>query len=136
MTYNEKKRFLEQYVYSVRRIKRLQQEYEEWETIGTNITQKLSNTGIRSSDNQSKVEKAAIHLANIQNTILDEMQESEYTRTEIENTINSVKDLRRRELLEMKYIRGLSVHKIAMKWDKAEQDIYRQLRTAVKKIDI
>ena len=136
MTYNEKKRYLERYIYSVRKVKRLQQEYTEWETIGTNITQKLSQTGVRAGDNQSKVERCAIHLASIQDSILSEIQAAEYNRAEIELLLGNVKDLRHRELLEMKYIRGMSVQKIAFQRNKPEQDIYRQLRTALKKMEI
>ncbi len=136
MTYNEKKRYLERYIYSVRKVKRLQQEYTEWETIGTNITQKLSQTGVRASDNQSKVERCAIHLAGIQDSILSEIQAAEYNRAEIELLLGNVKDLRHRELLEMKYIRGMSVQKIAFQRNKPEQDIYRQLRTALKRMEI
>lgn len=136
MTYNEKKRFFGSYQYSIRKIKRLQQEYEEWETIGTNITQKLSDTGVRSSDNQSKVERCAIHLENIQQSILDEISMAEHNREKILSAINNVRDLRHRELLEMVYIRGIPVRKIAFQRNKPEQNIYKQVRTAINKIEI
>lgn len=136
MTYNEKKRFLEGYGYSIRKIKRLQQEYEEWETIGTSITQKFSNTPVQVSGNRSRVEKCALHLANIQQAILDEMQEAEYTRTEVEQAINSIKDTRRRELVQMRYIKNMPVWKIAVKLDKDSDNIYKMLRRAIMIMDI
>lgn len=136
MTYNEKKRFLEQYGYSVRRIKRLQQEYEEWETIGTNITQKFSNTPVQVSGNRSRVEKCALHLANIQNAILEEMQEAEYTRSEIELAINGIKDTRRRELIQMRYVKNMPVWKIASSMGKDKQNVYKMIQTVIRKMDM
>ena len=136
MTYNEKKQFLEGYGYSIRRIKRLQQEYEEWETIGTNITQKFSNTPVQVSGNRSRVEKCAVHLANIQMAILEEMQEAEYTRNEIETAINSIKDTRRRELIQMRYVKNMPVWKIAGKLDKDVDNVYKMLRRTIKIMDI
>lgn len=136
MTYNEKKRFLEQYGYSVRRIKRLQQEYEEWETIGTNITQKFSNTPVQVSGNRSRVEKCAVHLANIQNAILEEMQEAEYTRSEIELAINGIKDTRRRELIQMRYVKNMPVWKIASSMGKDKQNVYKMIQTVIRKMDM
>ena len=136
MTYNEKKQFLEAYGYSIRKIKRLQQEYEEWETIGTNITQKFSNTPVQVSGNRSRVEKCAVHLANIQEAILEEMQEAEYTRNEIESAINSIKDTRRRELIQMRYVKNMPVWKIAGKLDKDVDNVYKMLRRAIKIMDI
>jgi hypothetical protein len=136
MTYNEKKQFLEAYGYSVRRIKRLQQEYEEWETIGTNITQKFSNTPVQVSGNRSRVEKCAIHLANIQQAILDEMQEAEYTRNEVEAAINSIKDTRRRELIQMRYVKNMPVWKIAVNIGKDKQNVYKMIQSVIKRMDI
>ena len=136
MTYNEKKKYLESYIYSVRKIKRLQQEYEEWETIGTNITQKFNNTPVQVSGNHSRVETCAIHLANIQESIIQEMQEAEFNRTMIEDAINSIRDIRRRELVELRYIKGLSAHKIATKWGKPDKNIYKQLRNAINRMEI
>lgn len=136
MTYNEKKQFLENYGYSVRKIRRLQQEYEEWETIGTNITQKFSNTPIKVSGNKSRVEKCAIHLANIQQAILEEMEEAEYNRAEIEAAIENIKDTRRRELIQMRYIKNVPVWKIAMKMGKDKQNVYKMIQSIIRKMDI
>ena len=136
MTYNEKKQFLEAYGYSVRRIKRLQQEYEEWETIGTNITQKFSNTPVQVSGNRSRVEKCAIHLANIQQAILDEMQEAEYTRNEVETAINSIKDTRRRELIQMRYVKNMPVWKIATTIGKDKDNVYKMIQTVIRRMEL
>ena len=136
MTYNEKKTFLESYGYSVRKIKRLQQEYEEWETIGTNITQKLSDTHVQTSGDQSKVEKCAIHLANIKDAILEEMATAEFCRSEIEEAIERIKDTRRKELIELRYIKGLSAHKIAKEMNKPDKNIYKQLHNAISRMEI
>jgi RNA polymerase sigma factor (sigma-70 family) len=136
MTYNEKKQFLENYGYSVRKIKRLLQEYEEWETIGTSITQKFNNTPVQVSGNHSRVETCAMHLANLQQTILEEMEEAEYCRSEIETAIGTIRDTRRRELLELRYLKGLSVHKIASKRNCPDKNIYKQLRNTINRMEL
>ena len=136
MTYNEKKRFLEQYGYSVRRIGMLKEEYEEWETIGTNITQKFSNTPVQVSGNRSRVEQCAVHLANIQKAILQEIQEAEFTRNEIEQAINCIKDSRRRELIQMRYIKNMPVWKIALHMGKDKQNVYKMIQTIIRRMDI
>ena len=136
MTYNEKKKYLESYIYSVRKIKRLQQEYEEWETIGTSITQKFNNTPVQVSGSRSRVETCAIHLANIQEAILQEMQEAEFSRAEVEDAISNMRDSRRRELIQMRYVRDMPVWKIANKLGKDRDNVYKMLRTAIKSIDL
>jgi len=136
MTYNEKKQFLENYGYSVRKIKRLLQEYEEWETIGTSITQKFNNTPVQVSGNRSRVESCALKLAELQQAILEEMEEAEFCRAEIESAIGGIKDTRRRELLELRYIKGLSVHKIASKRNCPDKNIYKQLRNTINRMEL
>lgn len=136
MTYNEKKRYLESYSYSVRRIKNLQREYEEWTTIATNITQKLTPVIVKTNDNESKVERCAIRLDEIENEIIEELATAEYTRKEVKTTINTIRDIRKREILEMRYIQNIPVKKIAIELDKDADNIYKMIRKTIKNLEI
>lgn len=136
MTYNEKKRFLEGYLSSVKRIKGLQREIEEWETIATNVTQKLSQTNARSNEINSKVENCAIKIAGIQDLLLEEMEEAEYNRKAITEAINGIRDTRRRDLIEMRYVHCVPVRIIAEDMNKCTDDIYKMIRKTVRRMEI
>lgn len=136
MTYKEKQRYLNEYVYCLRNIEGLQREASRWEAIATNITQKISPVIVNTNDNNSKVENCAIKCCEIQEKIAREMQKAEDRRAEIFGTIQSVKDLRKREVLEMRYVYDMSVHQIAIKLGKADDNIYKMLRTTIKTMDI
>lgn len=136
MTYNEKKRFLEGYISSVRRIKGLQREIEEWETIATNVTQKLTPTLVKNSDNQSKVENCAIRIAGIHTLLLEEIEEAEYNRGVIQEAVEGIRDSRRRDLLEQRYVHCVPVRVIADEWNKSTDDIYKMIRKTIKRMEI
>lgn len=136
MTYNEKKRFLEGYIYSVRRIKGLHRELEEWQTIGTNITQKFKPVMVQNGMNSSKIEECAIRIANIEDQIISEINKAEDNKHSIETAINHIKDTRRRELLRLRYLNNVPVRTIAIDYDKPEDNIYKMIRTAIKTMPI
>ena len=135
MTYNEKKRFLEGYVYSVRRIKGLQRELEEWQTIATGITQKLKDIPIRSSGN-NKIEDCAIKMAELENQLYDEIEKATQKRESIQIVVNQIRDLRRREIIELRYVHGLSVNMISYELDKDCENIYKIIRRTIKSLEI
>lgn len=136
MTYNEKKAFLEQYMYHIRKIKRLHRELEEWQTIGTNITQKLSLVPVKGSGNKSKVEECALRLASIEGMIAEELQAAENNRGIIEDSICSIKDTRKREIIEMRYIKGMAVSSIANELHRDTNNVYRTIRLTIRNMDI
>ena len=136
MTYNEKKQFLEGYISSIKRIKGLQREIEEWETIATNVTQKLSQTNVRSNEINSKVENCAIKISEIQRYLIEEIEEAEYNRKIISDAINGIKDTRRRDLIEMRYVHCVPVRIIADDMNKCTDDIYKMIRKTVRKMEI
>lgn len=136
MTYNEKKRFLEGYSSSIRRIKGLQRELEEWTTIATNITQKLTPVLVKNSDNQSRVENCAIRIAGIEALLVEEIATAEYNRDTIQNAISGIKDSRRRDLIEMRYVHCVPVRVIAEEMEKTEDNIYKMIRKTIKRMDI
>lgn len=136
MTYNEKRRYLDRYSYSIRRVKNLNRELEEWRTIATNITQKITPVTVKNKDNESKIERCAIRIAEIENDILMEIEAADEYREQINNAVNNIKDTRRRELIEMRFITGLSVNRIAGIVGKDEDNIYKMIRKTIRSMDI
>lgn len=136
MTYNEKKRYLEGYVYSMRRVKSLCRELEEWQTIATNITQKITPVTVKNHDNRSKIEDCAIRIAGIEETLIEEIKQAEYNKTTIAAAIESIKNPRRREIIEMRYVHAIPVSKIATEFNKGEDNIYKIIRKTIKAMDI
>lgn len=136
MTYNEKRRYLDRYSYSIRRVKNLNRELEEWRTIATNITQKITPVTVKNKDNESKIERCAIRIAEIENDILMEIEAADEYREQINNAVNNIKDTRRRELIEMRFITGLSVNHIAGIIGKDEDNIYKMIRKTIRSMDI
>ena len=126
MTYNEKKRFLEGYLYSVRRIKGLQNELEMWATIGTGITQKLKPVMVQGGNSSNKIE----------DKITKEIEDSIIEKAKVESAIMTIKDTRRRELIQLKYINNVPVKKIALDYGKPNDSIYKMIRKTVKSMDI
>jgi hypothetical protein len=136
MTYGEKKRFLEGYCSSVRRIKGLQRELDEWYTIATNVTQKITPTLVKNSDNQSKVENCAVRIASIQSLLVAEIEQAEYNREAIQEVIQEIRDSRRRDLIEQRYVHCVPVRIIAEEWNKSTDDIYKIIRKTIKKMEM
>lgn len=136
MTYNEKKRFLEGYVYSMRRVKSLLRELEEWQTIATNITQKITPVTVKNHDSRSRIEDCAIRIAGIEQTLIEEIEQAEYNKKTIEDSIDAIKNPRRREIIEMRYVHAIPVSKIASDFNKGEDNIYKIIRKTIKSMDI
>ena len=136
MTYNEKKRFLEGYLYSVRRIKGLQNELEMWATIGTGITQKLKPVMVQGGNSSNKIEDCAIRIAEIEDKITKEIEDSIIEKAKVESAIMTIKDTRRRELIQLRYINNVPVYKIAQDYNKSDKAIYKQLRNSIRNLDV
>lgn len=136
MTYNEKKRFLEGYSYSIRRIKGLQRELEQWTTIATGITQKLKPVIIKNGTTNSKIEDCAIRIAELENKLMKEINKAEADRINIETTIMTIRDTRRRELVQLRYIHNIPVSKLAQEYGKSEDNIYKTIRKTIKNMEI
>lgn len=136
MTYKEKKDRLESYTRAMRRIEGLEIELEKWQTIATGITQKLSPVIVNTNENNSKVERCAIKCAEIQSLIDEEICQAEYEREMARVLIENIKDSRKRELLVLRYINGATVRQIAIIYDTDENNIYKQLRRTIQRIDL
>ena len=136
MTYKEKQKILGRYAYHQRKIIGLEDELMRWHTIATNITTKLQPVVAHSNDNQSKIERCAIRCSEIEKMIENEIREAEIDRRLVLDIIDGIKDIRRRELLEMRYVYSVPVHQIAIRLNKSEDNVYKMLRTTIKSLDM
>lgn len=136
MTYRQKKTFLESYLANARRIKALTYEIERWETLATGITQKLKQDVVSGGAVDSKIENYAIKIVELENQLQLEINAAMQTRDETLYIISKAKNYRYRELLELRYVNGLSVRRIAREMEKTEDNIYKLIRLAIKTLDI
>lgn len=136
MTYKQKKKFLETYIHSRHRLVGLAFQLEEWETIATKTTKTLSPIIVQSSGNGQKMEDYVIRINQIKEKINDEIIKNQEYQEKVQSVIDRIRDSRKRELLELRYIHGLPVWKIAIEWEKTDRDIYYLLNTAINSIDM
>lgn len=133
MTYEEKKRFLRQYLDCERRIKALLEEREKWEAIGTKITQNLSPAP-SGGGTSNKVERAGCELTQIDTEIGYEIKTACELRNMVKKAIEGVKSEQRRIILQMRYMSGMSFAEIAKTLKKSEKNIYSMHRKSVESI--
>lgn len=136
MTYKEKKEILEGYISCQHKIVGLQKELENWETIATSITQKITPVIVNTNDNNSKVETCAIKCVEIQQKIIDEIKSAQYNRNIVQDAIERMKDTRKRDILTMRYVNGMSVSDIAIKLNKDRNNIYKMIRTGIRNVEL
>lgn len=136
MTYREKKEFLEGYMCAQHRIYGLKHELEEWHTIATSITQKLSPVIVNTNEVNSRVEKCSIKCVEIQEQITRELAEAEDRRNEILAVVNKIRDTRRRDIITMRYINNIPIKVIASEYEKDINNIYKMIRTTIKNLPI
>lgn len=136
MTYREKKRYFEGYIYYMRKIKGLEYELEKWRTMATSITQKISPVIVNTNEVSSRVERCAIKTTEIMQTIVEDMASAENERRQIFDTINNIRDTRKRELMTLRYINNVPVSKIAIEYGTDENNIYRQLRRTISSVEM
>lgn len=136
MTYRQKRDLLNSYRSTVFKIKGLQRELEEWQTISTNITQKINPVMAHSNKTGSKLESDAIRVVEIENKIRQELNAAIDTRDSVRSIINSIKDTRKRDILTLRYVNGIPVKEIARSRNVAEQNIHKIIKRSIQSIDI
>lgn len=97
--------------------RQLHSKYEELEktrALETKVTQTLSDMP-HGGGGENSIEAGTEKVFEIESQIADEIRQLTFTRSEIENAIRAVPDENYRELLELRYIDGLTWEKIAVK---------------------
>ena len=137
MYVKEKREYLMRYQNAQNRIIGLAHEIEKWQGIAEKVNSALNNSGVSSGDNSSKIERGAINVVDIITSIKIEINSAKDVRDEVLNTIRTkCGKMRYRELLEMRFVNGMSEREIAKINKKDVKSISKAITAAIKSIDI
>ena len=125
MTRQEKKNILGQYQRICEQIDNIKNRLEEIRTAGEKITQSYSDVGY-SSSSESKVERAAIKIPDLEAELRKKTAEKE----RIDSAIRSLRS-NQQELIKMIYIDGISQNRVAQLLHKTPNTIRTVVNRAV-----
>ena len=125
MTRQEKKNFLRKYPHICDQIEQINNRIEEIRTAGEKITQSYSDVGY-SSSSESKVERAAVKIPDLEAELRKKTAEKE----RIDNAIRSLRS-NQQELVKMIYIDGISQNRVAQLLHKTPNTIRTVVNRAV-----
>ena len=125
MTRQEKKNFLKRYPHICDQIEQINNRIEEIRTAGEKITQSYSDVGY-SSSSESKVERAAVKIPDLEAELRKKTAEKE----RIDNAIRSLRS-NQQELVKMIYIDGISQNRVAQLLHKTPNTIRTVVNRAV-----
>ena len=125
MTRQEKKNILGQYQRICEQIDNIKNRLEEIRTAGEKITQSYSDVGY-SSSSESKVERAAVKIPDLEAELRKKTTEKE----RIDNAIRSLRS-NQQELVKMIYIDGISQNRVAQLLHKTPNTIRTVVNRAV-----
>lgn len=125
MTRQEKKNFLRKYPNICDQIEQINNRIEEIRTAGEKITQSYSDVGY-SSGSDSKVERAAVKVPDLEADLKKKMAEKE----KIDNALRSLRSSQR-ELLKMIYFDGISQNRVAQILHKTPNTIRNVVNHAI-----
>lgn len=137
MDLKAKREYLMQYQSAQNRIIGLTHEIEKWQGIAEKVNSALNNAGVLSCGNSSKVERGAVNVADIITSIQKEIDSAKQIRDEVFTTIQKkCGKMRHRELLEMRFVNGMSENEIAKINKKDVKSISKAITAAIKSMDI
>ena len=125
MTRQDKKNLLGQYQRICEQIDNINNRLEEIRTAGEKITQSYSDVGY-SSSSESKVERAAVKIPDLEAELRKKTAEKE----RIDNAIRSLRS-NQQELIKMIYIDGISQNRVAQLLHKTPNTIRTVVNRAV-----
>ena len=125
MTRQEKKNFLRKYPHICDQIEQINNRIEEIRTAGEKITQSYSDVGY-SSSSESKVERAAVKIPDLEVELRKKTAEKE----RIDSAIRSLRS-NQQELIKMIYIDGISQNRVAQLLHKTPNTIRTVVNRAV-----
>ena len=125
MTRQEKKNLLSKYPRICEQIEQINNRLEEIRTAGEKITQSYSDVGY-SSSSESKVERAAVKIPDLEAELRKKTAEKE----KIDSAIRSLRS-NQQELIRMVYIDGISQNRVAQLLHKTPNTIRTVVNRAV-----
>ena len=125
MTRQEKKNFLRKYPHICDQIEQINNRIEDIRTAGEKITQSYSDVGY-SSSSESKVERAAVKIPDLEAELRKKTAEKE----RIDSAIRSLRS-NQQELIKMIYIDGISQNRVAQILHKTPNTIRNVVNHAI-----
>lgn len=114
MTNSEKKAYLRRYSDNEREINRLEEELARWESRAQKITTSYSLAPAHNADGD-KIQTAVDAIVEVKAMLYDRLADATELRRNIQAAIDTVQDGRLRNLLEYRYIDGITFEQIAVK---------------------
>ena len=133
MTISEKKKLLEQYRDILAELQRQKDEYNRVMTAATRITPILNGMP-RGGKGEDRIGSAAERLVDIEKRIADEVRKLCHERERLLRMVNSVEESRLRLILNLRYIDGMPLLKVADKVNYSYMQTRRLLYQALEKI--
>lgn len=134
--YENKKRYLQQYRDLYSRVVGLTNEMQNWDDLALRINQRYDAAGGTGSNQGSRIETGAISANDVRKVIAQELTEAKRIRSEVAETIRAVKKDYHRQVLELHYINGLPLWRVAKILRKSEDTIKYIHKTAVNLITL
>lgn len=136
MDIKQKRVYLKSYQNIQNRIVGLTHELEKWKTLGEKVNNAMGTGGGSGKPSNSKVEKSAVNTTDILKKIQFEINAAENERQNVLDAISKGKKLRQREILQMHFVNGMSVSKIARRLGKEEKTVSNAITNALRDLDI
>lgn len=134
--YEQKIAFLEQYRKLYYRCIGLEHEKQQWDDFALRINQQYDTVGSGGSGNSSKVEVGKVASVDILAQIDAELKRATELRENVKNAVKRLKNDYHVGILELHYINGLPLWKIAQVMKKTEKTIKSVHKTAVNLIEL
>ena len=137
MTTREKKEILLKYRSTVREIEWLEREIQKWRSHAERMTASYhAAPASGGSSNRRSIEEAVEQIDKLIRRFMDYQSDLIRTRGMIENAIESLRDPVLQEVLQMRYLDGLSFHQIAGKLGYSDRHLVRLHRAALEKMSL
>lgn len=135
MDYKSKVAILESYRELYARCEGLAAELQQWTDLGVRINQRYDVQGGHGGDVNSKVETSSLETAEICRKIDLELRSAINCRESVKRLLKSPKKDYHKLVLELRYINGLPIWRIARILRKSEETIKGVIKSAINSID-
>ena len=136
MTTREKKEILLKYRSTVLEIEWLEREIQKWRSNAERMTASYHAAPASGGSNRRSIEEAVEQIDKLIRRFMDYQSDLIRTRGMIENAIESLRDPVLQEVLQMRYLDGLSFHQIAGKLGYSDRHLVRLHRAALEKMSL
>ena len=136
MTNQTKKEYLGRYRVMEQEMQRLQEELARWESRARKITSVWGIDSVSGSGEGGGFQSCIEHILEFQGELKQRIVEGIRLRRSIAAAIESLPDVRLRQLMHYRYIDGLTIVQIADKMAYSTRQVDNLLVTALRKIEI